>query len=655
MGKHTPGSTVDPELQAVIDLLPSQFADPAVAFVDPVTLRAELAAIAKGMADAGLAPAPDARVSRRDVSVPGPDGAPPVPVRIYEPQGWTAGGPVILHIHGGAFVIGNLDQDNASCERMALGSGLPVVSVDYRLAPEHPFPAPADDSFAVYRWLADGKSDLEIDPGRIVVTGVSAGGALAAAVALMARDLGTVQPIYQLLLFPVLDDRMNTPSMLALRDTPLWNGRSSILMWEHYLGADFDGEPSPYAAPARASDLSGLPAASITTGEFDPLRDEAFEYAHRLMQAGVPVELHVVPGVIHAFDGLVPDSKLATRVRESRFAALRTIAGRNAQELATMNAGGRWVDPEIAPVLELLPTGGSNDVEYGRKFLEEMLGSGGIGEAPGEDTLIVSQRSIAGPEGAPDIPLRIYRPRTSDGPMGCILDYHGGAFSMGSTKMDHPANVRLASQIGAVVVSVEYRLAPEDPFPAGVEDCYAALLWVHEHAEELGVDVSRVAVSGGSAGGALAAAVALMARDRSGPPICFQALLIPVTDEHLETWSMQTFIDSPMFHRPAAETMWERYLGQGYTLQDASAYAAPARAADRSGLPPAYVQTAALDPLRDEGIDYAQRLLQAGVPTELHSYPGTFHGSGFAVSAQVSKRAVQELVDVLGLALQPRA
>jgi acetyl esterase len=646
---------VDPELQAVIDVLPPYFTDPAVSFADPVALRAALAAMTKGMADAGLAPAPDPRVSRRDVSVPGPEGAPAVPVRIYEPEGWTRGGPVILHLHGGAFVIGNLDQDNVSCERLALGGGAPVVSVDYRLAPEHPFPAPADDCFAVYQWLVDGKSDLEIDPHRVVVTGVSAGGALAAAVALMARDRGTIQPIYQLLLFPVLDDRMNTPSMLAIRDTPLWNGRSTILMWDHYLGAGFEGEPSPYAAPSRADDLTGLPAAAITTGEFDPLRDEAIEYAHRLMQAGVPVELHVIPGVIHAFDGLVPNSKLATRVHASRFQALRTVLGRTPEQLAEMNKGGRWVDPEIQPVLPFLPVGESNDIETARKVLEEMLGGGGIGEQPGEDKLIVSQRSIAGPDGAPDIPLRIYRPRTAAGPAACILDYHGGAFSVGSTKMNHPANVRLASQIGAVVVSVEYRLAPENPFPAGVDDCYEALLWVHAHADELGVDITRVAVSGGSAGGALAAAVALMARDRSGPPIAFQALNIPVTDEHLTTWSMKTFVDSPLFHRPGAEVMWERYLGQGYTLQDASPYAAPARAKEVTGLPPAYVQTMALDPLRDEGIDYAQRLMQAGVPVELHSYPGTFHGSGLATTAAVSQRAAQEMVDVLGLALQPRA
>jgi acetyl esterase len=645
---------VDPELEAVIALLPPEFADPAVAFVDPVELRAKLAVNFKLMADAGLAPVPDTRVSRRDVAVPGPEGAPAVPCRIYEPEGWTRGGPVILHIHGGAFVIGNLDQDNNSCERMALGSGVPVVSVDYRLAPEHPFPAPVDDSFAVYRWLVDGVSDLDVDPQRVVVTGVSAGGALAAAVSLKARDEGITPPIYQVLLYPVLDDRMNTPSMLALRDTPLWNGRSSILMWKHYLGADFDGTPSPYAAPARASDVSGLPPTAITTGEFDPLRDEAIEYAQRLMQAGVPCELHVIPGVIHAFDGLVADSKLATRIRESRFAALRTVLARTKDQLAPLKPGEQWIDPEIVPVLEFLPTGQSGDVVEGRRLLDEMLGVGG-GEQPGEETLNVSQRSIPGPDGAPDIPLRIYQPRETSDPVGAIVDFHGGAFVYGSALMDHPANVRFASQLGAVVVSVDYRLAPEDPFPAGVEDCYASLVWVHEHAEELGIDPERIAITGGSAGGALAAAVALMARDRSGPPIIFQALLIPVTDEELVTWSMRTFTDSPLFNRPGAEAMWEHYLGQGYPNKETSPYAAPARAKDVSGLPPAYVQTAELDPLRDEGIEYAKRLMLAGVPVELHSYSGTFHGSGMAAGAAVSQRSAQEFVDVLGLALKAKS
>jgi acetyl esterase/lipase len=235
--------------------------------------------------------------------------------------------------------------------------------------------------------------------------------------------------------------------------------------------------------------------------------------------------------------------------------------------------------------------------------------------------------------------------------LACIVDYHGGAFTYGTAQMDHPANVRIASQLGVVVVSVDYRLAPESPFPAGAEDCYAGLLWVHANAAELGIDSDRVAVMGGSAGGALAAAVALMARDRNGPPICFQSLQIPVTDERLESWSSRTFTETPLFSRPGAEVMWERYLGTGYQDRETSPYAAPARATDLSGLPPAYVQTADLDPLRDEGIGYAQRLLQAGVSVELHTFPGTFHGSGLALHASVSQRAAQEMVDVLGTAL----
>jgi acetyl esterase/lipase len=269
----------------------------------------------------------------------------------------------------------------------------------------------------------------------------------------------------------------------------------------------------------------------------------------------------------------------------------------------------------------------------------------------GEETLTVTHRTIPGPEGAPEIPVIIYQPRSASGPLPCVVDYHGGAFIMGSAQMDHPANVRIASEAGVVVVSVDYRLAPEHPFPAGVDDCYAGLLWVHANAAELGVDPSRVAVMGGSAGGALAAAVALMARDRGGPAICFQALQIPVTDDRLTTWSAQHFGDTPMFNRPGAEHMWENYLGAGYEARETSPYAAPNRATDLSGLPPAYVQTMDLDPLRDEGIDYAYRLMTAGVSVELHAYPGTFHGSGLAMHAAVSKRAVKEMIDVIAKAL----
>lgn len=647
---------MDSELEAVIALLPPEFADPASAFADPPTLRVRLAALAQGMADAGLAPVPDARVARRDLAVPGAAGDPDVPVRFYDPEGRESNGPVILHIHGGAFVIGDLDQDNVSCERMAIATGLPVLSVKYRLAPEHPHPAPTNDCFAVYRWLAGGASGLDVDGEQVIVTGVSAGGGLAAAVAQRARDEGGVQPIYQVLLYPVLDDRMTTPSMRKMIDTPLWNGRSSVHMWRHYLGTGIEegvagDDTSPYAAPARATDLTGLAPASLTTAEFDPLRDEAIEYAQRLMQAGVATELHVVPGAIHAFDGLAADIQLSQRVRASRYDAINTLVSHGPKGRA-MTAGERWLDPEIASVVPFLPGPSSaGSIAEGRKQLEEMLGSG-AGPVAGEETLTITHRTIPGPDGAPEVPVIIYQPKSASGPFPCVLDYHGGAFIMGTAQMNHPANARIASEAGAVVVAVDYRLAPEDPFPAGVEDCYAGLLWVHANAAELGVDPTRIAVMGGSAGGALAAAVALMARDRGGPAICFQALQIPVTDDRLESWSSQNFRDTPMFNRPGAENMWENYLGAGYQGRETSPYAAPNRAADLAGLPPAYVQTMDLDPLRDEGIDYAYRLMTAGVSVELHAYPGTFHGSGLAMHAAVSKRSVKELTDVIAKALK---
>ncbi len=537
---------MDSELEAVIAVLPPEFTDPATSFADPPKLRAALAAIAKGMADAGLAPVPDPRVSRRDLMVPGAPGDPDVSVRVYVPEGAATNGPVILHIHGGAFVIGNPTQDDMSSERLALATSLPIVSVDYRLAPENPHPAPINDCFAVYRWLSGGSSGLDVDGEQVIVTGVSAGGGLAAAVAQRARDEGGVQPIYQVLLYPVLDDRMTTASMRKMIDTPLWNGRSSVHMWRHYLGdAVNNDDTSPYAAPARARDLSGLAPAALMTAEFDPLRDEAIEYAQRLMQAGIPTELHVVPGAIHAFDGLAADTQLSQRVRASRYAAINTVVSHGVKG-RTVIAGERWLDPEIASVVPFLPDrpAGSTTIAEGRKLLEEMLGAG-AGPVAGEETLTVTHRTIPGPEGAPEIPVIIYQPRSASGPLPCVVDYHGGAFIMGSAQMDHPANVRIASEAGVVVVSVDYRLAPEHPFPAGVDDCYAGLLWVHANAAELGVDPSRIAVMGGSAGGALAAAVALMARDRGGPAICFQALQIPVTDDRLTTWSAQNFRDTP--------------------------------------------------------------------------------------------------------------
>jgi acetyl esterase/lipase len=182
-----------------------------------------------------------------------------------------------------------------------------------------------------------------------------------------------------------------------------------------------------------------------------------------------------------------------------------------------------------------------------------------------------------------------------------------------------------------------------------VDDCYATLQWMHAQASTLGADPHRIAVGGQSAGGGLAAAVALLARDRGGPPICFQFLGIPELDHRLETTSMRTFVDTPMWHRANAVLSWSYYLGPDST--EVSPYASPAVAPDLGGLPPAYVTTMEFDPLRDEGILYALRMMEAGVSVELHSFPGTFHGSGMVPTAEVSRRGHAELMTALGRGL----
>ena len=192
-----------------------------------------------------------------------------------------------------------------------------------------------------------------------------------------------------------------------------------------------------------------------------------------------------------------------------------------------------------------------------------------------------------------------------------------------------------------------YRRAPEHRFPAALDDAYAVLTWTAGHAADLGIDPERIAVGGHSAGAGLAAAVALRARDQHGPPIRFQLLNQPELDDRQETWSARHFTDTHWMNRDKIAATWRHYLGSG----PASPYAAPARAADLSGLPPAYIATAEVDPLRDEGIDYALRLLQAGVSVELHQWPGTFHGSHAILSAEVSQRQIAEATAALRRAL----
>ena len=297
----------------------------------------------------------------------------------------------------------------------------------------------------------------------------------------------------------------------------------------------------------------------------------------------------------------------------------------------------RAYDPEFLPILPALPTVmGLDTPEKIEQARSQLLSMAPPPEA--RDDVVREDRRVPGREGDPEVGIRIYRPKApAEGLRGGVFEIHGGGFMLGSLEMMDPWCDRVAAELGAVVVSVDYRLAPEHPFPAGVEDCYAALSWMAAHADELGIDAARIAIAGQSAGGGLAAATALLARDRGGPSVCFQLLEIPELDDRLETPSMREFTDTPLWNRPNAVWSWRHYLGPDHA-GEVSPYAAPARAKDLAGLPPAYVSTMQFDPLRDEGIDYALRLLQAGVSVELHSFPGTFHGSALLPTAEVSRR-----------------
>lgn len=296
------------------------------------------------------------------------------------------------------------------------------------------------------------------------------------------------------------------------------------------------------------------------------------------------------------------------------------------------------MDPELEAFIPFLPQLDMDDPVTARKDFAERAAA-----APPPDTsnMQVEDHTVAAD---PDVAVRVYRPH---GAQGAIVWLHGGGGVFGDLDTEHPWAARVASLSGAVVVSVGYRLAPEHPFPAALDDAYAVLAWTAGHTAELGVDPARIAVGGHSAGAGLAAAVALRARDEQGPPIRFQLLNQPGLDDRQDTWSARNFTDTPWFDRYKLAAAWRHYLGS----QPATPYAAPARAADLSGLPPAYIATAEFCPTRDEGIAYALRLMQAGVSVELHQWPGTFHGSQALLFAEVSQRQNAELGAALRRAL----
>jgi len=308
------------------------------------------------------------------------------------------------------------------------------------------------------------------------------------------------------------------------------------------------------------------------------------------------------------------------------------------------------VDPDLLAFLDQFP-----DSELSREALPQMRAQMAALLPPTETDAAVEVKTIPGPAGAPDIDLRILRPKGATGVLPVIYHIHGGGYVAGAAEQSDPMNGPLATELNCAVVSVDYRLAPETPFPGPIEDCYAGLAWTFANAADQRFDPARIGVMGESAGGGLAAALALLARDRGDYRLAFQHLIYPMLDDRTGSGSEpHPYAGEFVWTEANNRFGWEALLGHAPGTGDPSPYAAPARAADLSGLPPTFLYTGALDLFLEEDMDYARRLARAGVPTEFHLFPGSFHGFELQADAPVAQQARQTSRAALRRFLAPR-
>ncbi|MFB7493356.1 alpha/beta hydrolase [Streptomyces sp. NPDC056161] len=270
------------------------------------------------------------RFEVRELLVPGPDGAPDVPLLVARPAGLHQQAPVLYHMHGGGMISGTHRTGvQAILQEWAEPLEMVIVSVGYRLAPEHPYPAAIEDCHAGLRWVAQHATSLGADPQRIIIAGGSAGGGLTAALALMARDRQGPGILGQLMMCPMLDDHNDTPSAIQMTGLGVWDRHANELGWTAHLGGDRGGsEVSCYGAAARATDLSGLPPAYLDVGAAETYRDEGIQYATRIWQAGGDAELHVWAGGFHGFDQMAPHAGVSRDARRARFRWLCRLLSR---------------------------------------------------------------------------------------------------------------------------------------------------------------------------------------------------------------------------------------------------------------------------------------------------------------------------------------
>ncbi len=314
------------------------------------------------------------------------------------------------------------------------------------------------------------------------------------------------------------------------------------------------------------------------------------------------------------------------------------------------------VDPELRGLLTAFPqlSLSLDELPQIRRDGDEMWRNLAAAAGPPADKGIqVAERIVPGPAGAPAVRVLTYDPARVRQDRPAYLHIHGGGYVLGTADAAEVANRELAAALSCFIISVDYRLAPETRAPGQVEDCYAALQWLHGAAAELRVDPTRIAVGGESAGGGLAAALALLARDRGEIPICFQNLVYPMLDDRTAALvKINPHTGRHLWTHESNRFGWTALLGGAPGAVGVSPYAAAARAVDLRGLPPALITVGALDLFLEEDIDYATRLMQAGVPTELHVYPGAYHAFDLASDAKVAQAAIRDRLNALRRALQ---
>ena len=589
--------------------------------VSPAEARANAAKRQRG-------PGPEVgRVENR--MIPGPAGD--VPVRIYTPEG-DGPFPILAWYHGGGWVVGDLDSADGTARNLCAGSRNIVVSVDYRLSPEAKYPEPLDDCWAATLWASDHAEELGGVSGVISVGGDSAGGNLAAAVSMRAAKSGDVRVSHQLLVYPVTDYKFDTGSYIDNGSGYNLEREGMVWFWDQYL-ADPSQAKDPQCAPLMLTDdfeaLDELAQALVITAEYDPLRDEGEAYGRLLNELGVPTVTNRYDGMIHGFFSMCGVVDTARDAMDDACRFLRGAVDDMTEEYFHQHEGDpkalrKLLDPQAAHVLEIFDELGLKpfqemSVDECRDVMNNRPRPDGPAVGNVEDRIVINEHGKEPGE----VPIRIYTPATP-GTWGILVWYHGGGWVIGTVETADATARELCVGANCVVVSVDYRLAPEYKFPTPFEDCLTATMWAMANAEALGSRPDAIAVGGDSAGGNLAAAVALAQEDFPNP-LAFQLLVYPVTDYAYETRSYQVNGQGMFLETDSMRWFWEHYVHNN-DLSGYNIFASPLRARLSNDLPPALVITAEFDPLRDEGEAYATALEEAGVPTEQVRYDGVIHG-----------------------------